>query len=126
MRELKFRAWIKEGFDEEYSPYMTEVVRIDWGREYIYDEDFEQYFFNQMKLLQYTGLKDKKGKEIYEGDILHIAGSGNLPVTYKNGGYGFYDGEFMLYIYEDFEDDITLEVIGNKYENPELITPQDE
>lgn len=74
-----------------------------------------------VELMQYTGLKDKNGVEIYEGDIVRYA-EFNCPVLWSkdlmwcidiNNGYG----EEMLTAYFDYE----LEVIGNIYENKELL-----
>ena len=79
--------------------------------------------YGDHELMQYTGLKDKNGVEIYEGDILHIE-SGN---TYGDTDVRFEEGSFCLKTVTDytfwfhyFEEDAMIEVIGNIYENPEL------
>ena len=82
------------------------------------------------RLMQFTGLKDKKGKEIYEGDILQdkkapIKGCDEIgEVIFQNGkfqlkvlmvgkkGYNYFD---LINCIDDFE------IIGNVYENPELL-----
>ena len=69
-------------------------------------------------LMQYTGLKDKNGKEIYEGDVVAESMRTDV-VTYNLSG-------FIPFAFADFGDEaysaIDCEVIGNIYENPELIT----
>jgi len=144
MKEIKFRAWIQNGEWNENQAY-----------EMCYDLVFEEYEpINNLlagikHLMQYTGLKDKNGKEIYEGDILLIQdewtepvvdGRGPIestnhlaPVDFKNGRFGvFINAPADIYARKGFwafpeiEWDIgdttrEMEIIGNIYENPELL-----
>jgi len=82
--------------------------------------------------LQYTGLKDKNGKEIYEGDILQVAGNKKYEVKYCTGGesnFEWFGGMFILHLNEEnffgFDEYAmkTGGIIGNIYENPELLNP---
>ena len=130
MREIKFRCWDKENKE------MLEVQELDYADSYdgqpmVRTTMYNDYFDTEdMILMQYTGLKDKNGKEIYEGDIVHI------PDDYEEYGFAsgenysidFKDGRFRLKPkYKpnatgyDLEFTEELEVIGNIYENPELL-----
>jgi len=131
MREIKFRAWNQE---YEAMHYQCEVDEFFW-----FDVDVtnlslvynEQYFetgsgyaeeqWRQVEqvtavFMQYTGLKDKNGKEIYEGDILATDFAGNTingVMEYKVTKTGAGWASFLpLDQYE---------VIGNIYESPELL-----
>jgi uncharacterized phage protein (TIGR01671 family) len=129
MREIKFRAW-----DNVLG--LCSVESIDFAVDCVYvrkpiDKEFHTYTLSveNSQLMQYTGLHDKNGKEIYEGDIVKMGwprqgilikiewnevmdeGTGFIPFT--RPGLDGEDWENM-----GGED---VEVIGNIYENPELI-----
>lgn len=120
MREIKFRAWDKmlnKFFDEGWSLSMDGKCWYDENeKEYNVDEDFI--------IMQYTGLKDKNGKEIYEGDIAHTNSKYKNKtewtgiVKWSNEHCGFIveleNGKHWMPISE-------AEVIGNIYENTELL-----
>lgn len=80
----------------------------------------------QYELMQFTGLTDRNGKEIYEGDVVKYR-MFDYPFQYKNGGYKNYEVRFSDGSWE-IEEDLSLrqyckecEVVGNIYENPELL-----
>jgi uncharacterized phage protein (TIGR01671 family) len=124
MREIKFRAWDKTTLSMFWS--LHESVKdspnwnsVFWGK---IDADPDNY-----DVMQYTGLKDKNGKQIYEGDVIEYVeyhrpepdSSQLFVVSYNNGG-------FYLSSLEDneYDDDLGIspvEVVGNIYENPELL-----
>jgi uncharacterized phage protein (TIGR01671 family) len=115
MREIKFRAWD-----------ITEKIMHTW-EQWCKEEKQENFIVlnnDYYILMQYTGLKDKNGKEIYEGDIVFrdILGEDEIYVVEYNpidAGYnpfcvaGEYNDEWILTKHS--------RVIGNIYENPELL-----
>ena len=110
MREIKFRVWHKELKDMTYSKDAFSLTSFLGKIEY--------YSSMYSELMQFTGLKDCKGKEIYEGDIV----SGSSVVGFEKGmfipSYDFGQQER----WEDVEDwNIRATVDGNIYENPELM-----
>lgn len=116
MREIKFRAW------DAVMYFMVDVdyYKIDFKGQVFFDND-DKSLYNQtdkLILMQYTGLKDKDGVEIYEGDYLLDGHSGG------RGEVKFYKGAFIVEFDNEMQDlyDWTYEyVIGNIYENLELL-----
>ncbi len=124
MREIKFRAWIKE------KKAIFEVILIDYVTKkvtYLLERvghllSIRDAKFNDVELMQYTGLKDKNNKEIYEGDIIFLHGS-KYKVIFKTEGARFVlrNNEFELEITFINNNNERMEIIGNIYENPELM-----
>lgn len=123
MREIKFRAWHKE------KKIMGEVLGIDILHKEIFfsNEDvdcYEHTDFKYIELMEYTGLKDKNNKEIYEGDILFESfGEKYYKVVFENGSFkAEFEGDFEEYSFNLI--DVVAqgcEVVGNIYENSELL-----
>ena len=137
MREYKFKAWHKA----EKVMCDVSIINFDKGAFLLgvkkgEDEIGDKYFveapsggrfcnFDEFDLMQYTGLKDKNGKEIYEGDILKGYGSAikRFVVSFSNGSFELYHnfGKWGL-LSRMFEiEELPVEIIGNIYENKELL-----
>ena len=133
MRELKFRIWIKdeERYYDETDEESYQIIpngQVTYTSE-AYEEDGVFYTdttnaTNNVVVEQYTGLKDKNGEPIYEGDIVKYAWTRcNYIVAYRK-----YDASFVLEN-DDREEIICFqynrqsdyEVIGTIHENPELL-----
>ena len=127
-RDIKFRAWNKE------IKKMYEVIEIDFYNEkvgYLFADPTIQgeavgYLkFSDIELMQSTGLKDKNSKEIYEGDILlgHSVSPECNVFEFKLIGEVYYSNrgtwDCYSYILGGFNEQV--EVIGNIYENADLL-----
>lgn len=126
MREIKFRAWnevekkmIYDGGDDTQATWI------------LHNCDYKP--FGIWELMQYTGLNDKNGKEIYEGDVIEMYSDACLysvggviekrVVSWDKtrNGWNFLESRnYKCQIHSDEELSDTLEIIGNIYENPEL------
>ena len=124
MINIRFRAWDKkknDWFDEDSGDLYIELngnINFGWNGEVMDD------YTNRIILVQYTGLKDKKGVEIYEGDVLFHPLQGRRKVYYpyseRVASYGLrnIDNGFGSTLQDSHA---VWEVIGNIYENPELL-----
>lgn len=120
MREIKFKMWNKE------EQKMYEVGKIDFQKERAYMTNWwgstQSFFpFSMVEILQYTGLRDKNGIEICEGDIL-TNGDKNIKYIVKWVDTGLNARQYnnQSYIGLSYWQD-KLEIIGNIYENSELL-----
>lgn len=126
-REIKFRAWNKK------EKYMEPVDDLQmFSNQLSIGMLSKDYFLGKddVELMQYTGLHDKNGKEIYEGDILRIIVNNNIEkicaVEFKNGIFGvMFSKQRELTAFPHFYN-TTFEIIGNIYDNPELLGGEDE
>ena len=127
MREIKFRVFDKKigkifkahdlRFTAEEAIYEVchDTIRNDGGKHWEFTD------FKEVVLMQFTGLKDKNGKEIYEGDILTyngITSNGNKIIREVN--YNAETARFQSGMYPLTQSVELSEIIGNIYENPEL------
>lgn len=126
MREIKFRAWDKTT--------KTMLHDVSTGTIQIFDASNSAYSEN-CDLMQFTGLKDRNGTEIYEGDVVLLQEwRGDYlptePFDYAKAKV-IWDDESAAFFYEKFTEPGTpwmmnssiesVETIGNIYENPELL-----
>lgn len=119
---VKFRAWDGGSLSRMYSP---EEVMVGDSCIWILDEDSESNEWivnNDLVLMQSSGMIDKNGKEIFDGDVLgSIDGMLNGVVKY-NSKLVMWTNDLLLY--NNFEKLWSIadsrEIIGNIYENPEL------
>ena len=148
MREYKFRAW-----DKDYKE-MYKVNSVHWDEFGVIDDITIINGFDDIlvagpgrvkcvELMQYTGVVDEKGVEICEGDICKLSGEScfmdeyifleedwKLTTKVKENRVGYVFQDINDYSVEisfasTFYEDIDIEIIGNIYENPELLEVQE-
>lgn len=121
MREIKFRAWDKG--KKEMETFNLYDISYDYDNGYWLKGAGASLNFDVLKdteIMQFTGLLDKNGKEIYEGDIVEFSsfeeGREREEISWAKHFTGFCFSK---------EDADRYEIIGNIYENPELLSPKD-
>lgn len=122
-REIKFRAWLPSWEEMDYAHEKSDV---EWSwrdnkfvLEIYHDDGFcwGMQEFENVKIMQYTGLTDKNGKEIYEGDVIKYESVYGDIGTKK---VDFEEGMFCV-SHLALAQLSSIEILGNIYENPELI-----
>ena len=125
MRELKYRV-----YDKTEKCYSDKAFSIDQlGLCYVQDEDGYGEEIDEERYIveQYTGLKDKNDKEIYEGDVVNIQGI-KYYVDFEHGGFWFNNDNLKWKAnrpFTHFQEINDTEVIGNIHENAELLEEEE-
>lgn len=118
-REFEFRAWLTK-YNKMVNIYSWNI----WQEYFMCSEYDSEFYLEETPIMQYTGLKDKNGKEIYEGDIIFESfGERYYKVIFENASFrAEAEGDFDEYSF-DLIDIVAqgCEIVGNIYENPELI-----
>jgi uncharacterized phage protein (TIGR01671 family) len=134
-REIKFRVWDKDAHEMvgvENLHFRDDVInRVSYDAAVDYSHDDGGRWSGDCILMQFTGLKDKNGKEIYEGDIIHITASELMDEGDRDldvcATVSFVDGAFETDFHGALiriarQGKFIVEVTGNIYEHPELLT----
>ena len=124
MREFKMKAWLKK------EKKMVAIIGIDFNYEYIrytedsnlFNENYKTAEFKDIELLQFTGLKDNGGQELYEADVIKF--NDGIDDIYGLISYDDEDGSYRV-SYENITEHLSdlegdFEIVGNIFENPDL------
>lgn len=105
-REIKFRAWDNVNKNMELN-----IHHLDLLNEFLSKEKYD--------VMQFTGLLDKNGNKIYEGDIFNYGGIIG-QVVFNSGCFNFFNGKNITMCMRDHESN-QFEIIGNIHQNPDLL-----
>ena len=124
MKEFKMKAWLKK------EKKMVAIIGIDFNYEYIrytedgnlFNSDYKVAEFKDIELLQFTGLKDNGGQELYEADVIKF--NDGIDDIYGLISYDDEDGTYRV-SYENITEHLSdregdFEIVGNIFENPDL------
>ena len=131
-REIKFRVWSKS---QQYMDFPTSITIDDSGHVEGVRGYGDEYPYTDIELMQYTGLRDKNGREICESDIVRVWDNGTAVVKFDESlDRGQWMCEFIpddhnaetwsapLFDWLDGNvDGSVFEILGNIYEHPELL-----
>ena len=121
-REIKYRAWLKEE-KKMVNVFLMSLTEKWIGYQIFYEEEKKKKFefsdSENFKLIQYTGLKDSLGNEIYEGDILWNEYDEEYgEVIFDEGEWKLLESNISQNLFSILD---VVEVKGNIYENEELL-----
>ena len=124
MKEFKMKAWLKK------EKKMVAIIGIDLNYQYIrytddgnlFKDDYKTAEFKNIELLQFTGLKDNGGQELYEADVIKF--NDGIDDIYGLISYNDEDGTYRV-SYENITEHLSdregdFEIVGNIFENPDL------
>ena len=133
-REIKFRGksidnggWVYGSLLQSEIDVNQIAVKCAICQRFAHDYNISQNEVIPESVGQFTGLKDSLGKEIWEGDIIHCLKKGMQfgaveQVEFKRGCFILRHRDIPVSVFEEFEDFMDIVVVGNIYENPELLT----
>lgn len=140
MRELKFRAYLEPRWEDDDDAGMYYDIQRSYDtlggvKPYDIMTSFNSWLEEEHATVeQYTGLKDKNSKEIYEGDILKFRGRA-YEVKFDNYGQFYIENKKYHWLENGYSfrsvdiwcaDGILVEVIGNIHENPDFLNGKEE
>ena len=125
MKEFKIKAWLKK------EKKMVAIIGIDFNYEYIryteddnlFNSDYKVAEFKDIELLQFSGVKDKVGQELYEADVIKF--NDGIDDIYGLISYDDEDGTYCVSYDENITEHLSeregdFEIVGNIFENPDL------
>ena len=126
MREIKFRAWVKSKRKMYHDVRVGSGGMSIYGFKKEYPNEWVYFHPEDIQLMQYTGLKDKNGKEIYEGDIVYCAllsdryGSQSVIEPIACGEIKYVNGAFIIDSLRE-EDSVTFYYLYSQKEKDKIL-----